>query len=316
MIEVRDLEKHYGETVALSGVGFSIPAGEVVGLLGPNGAGKTTTMKILVGYLLPSAGEARVAGHDVVAEPLEVQRLVGYLPENAPIYHDMLVQEYLSFMADVRGLDAATRRKRFEVVVGECAIGDVLTRPVGHLSKGFRQRVGLASALLHDPPILILDEPTGGLDPNQIVEVRELIRRMGHTKTVILSTHILPEVEATCSRAVVLIDGRVRADGTLDELTRSRVQLATVAPGDVDRARGAFAALDHVTSVAAAPAGGTDEGFWTFRLELDADREIGEAVAAVVRREGWPLRELRRDDRSLEQVFREINETAVKEVPA
>ena len=306
MIDVRNLEKSYGETQALKGVSFSIRAGEVVGLLGPNGAGKTTVMKILVGYLLPSAGQARVSGVDVTADPLQVQRQIGYLPENAPSYHEMLVQELLLFMADMHGMDADARRRNLERTVEECGIQDVLTRPIGHLSKGYRQRVGLASAILHDPPILILDEPTTGLDPNQIVEVRELIRRMGRTKTVILSTHILPEVEATCGRAVILIDGRLRADGSLDELTRSRVQIVTV---QIDQPGSARALFEHIVNVASVDVEPAEGGFHTFRLTLAEDLEIGEAVAEVVRNEGWPLRELRRDDKSLEQVFRELTRT-------
>ena len=312
MIEVRDLKKSYGETQALRGISFSIQAGEVVGLLGPNGAGKTTAMRILVGYLMPSAGEVRVAGLDVTTNPLEVKRRIGYLPENAPSYNEMLVQEFLEFVADMHGLDAATRRRHLERTVGECAIQDVLTRPIGHLSKGYRQRVGLASAILHDPSILILDEPTSGLDPNQIVEVRELIRRMGQTKTVILSTHILPEVEASCGRAVILIDGLVRADGSLEELTRSRTQVVTVAPDDTSRARTLFEQLPGVGSVEAQDLG---DGFHTFRLQLVQDGEVGESVADIVRQHGWPMRELRRDDKSLELVFRELTET-VEEVVA
>jgi ABC-2 type transport system ATP-binding protein len=257
----------------------------------------------MVGYLLPTAGSATVAGFDVVSHPLEVQERIGYLPENAPLYHDMLAQEYLEFMADMRDLDAATRRRRLATVVEECGIQQVLTRPIGHLSKGFRQRVGLAAAILHDPEILILDEPTTGLDPNQIVEVRQLIRRMGRTKTVILSTHILPEVEATCDRAVILIDGRVRADGTLAEITRSRVQVVTVAAPDPGRAREDLQGLAGVSAVEETR---LPDGFHTFRLELGSDGEIGEAVGELVRRRGWRLRELKRDDRSLEQVFREL----------
>ena len=306
MIEVRDLWKNYGETHALRGASFSIRPGEVVGLLGPNGAGKTTTMKIIVGYLLPSRGSAHVSGYDVGENPLEVQKRIGYLPENAPLYGDMLAQEYLEFMADVRQLAPDVRRRRLERVVEECAIQSVLTRPIGHLSKGYRQRVGLASALLHDPPILILDEPTGGLDPNQIVEVRGLIRRLGETKTIILSTHILPEVEASCGRAVILIDGVVRADGSLDELTRSRAQLVTVRPDDPARARLQFEAVHGVGRVETAEAG---EGFHTYRLDLTGERDVGETIAEIARQNDWTLRELRRDDKSLEQVFRELTET-------
>jgi ABC-2 type transport system ATP-binding protein len=307
MIEVKNVEKNYGETEALKGISFAIRSGEVVGLLGPNGAGKTTAMKILVGYLLPTDGEARVAGFDVTTHPLEVQRQIGYLPENAPSYNEMLVQDYLAFTADMHQLEPVARRRNLERTVQECAIGDVLTRPIGHLSRGFRQRVGLAAAILHDPSILILDEPTSGLDPNQIVEVRELIRRMGQTKTVILSTHILPEVEASCGRAVILIDGRVRADGSLGELTRSRVQVVTVRPDDPAKAEELFRTLPGVGAV---DVDDLDAGFKGFRLHLTQDAEIGESVGEIVRQNGWALRELRRDDKSLEQVFRDLTETA------
>jgi ABC-2 type transport system ATP-binding protein len=281
----------------------------VVGLLGPNGAGKTTAIKIIVGYLLPSAGSVTVAGLDVVRHPLEVQRRIGYLPENAPLYHDMLAQEYLCFMADMRGLDPRARGQRLAAVVEQCGIASVLTRPIGQLSKGYRQRVGLAAALLHDPEILVLDEPTTGLDPNQIIEVRRLIRRLGETKTVILSTHILSEVEATCDRAVILIDGRVRADDSLLGLTRSLAQVVMLGAKDAEVARVALAALPGVTGVELTH--GRD-GFHTYRMRLDSNLLIGETVAELARGHGWPLRELRRDDRSLEQVFRELTTSAAE----
>ena len=308
MIELRDIEKSYGETRALKGISFSIARGEVVGLLGPNGAGKTTAIKIIVGYLLPSAGSATVAGLDVVEHPLAVQERIGYLPENAPLYHDMLVQDYLGFMADMRGLELDRRRTRLSAVVEACGIGGVLTRPIGQLSKGYRQRVGFATALLHDPEILVLDETTTGLDPNQIIEVRSLIRRLGKTKTVILSTHILSEVEATCDRAVILIDGRVRADDTLAGLTRSRAQVVTLATPDLESARQALAALPGVSGVEVLRG---PDGFHTLRLALATDDAIGERVADLAQRRGWKLRELRRDDRSLEQVFRELTTSVV-----
>lgn len=306
MIEIEGLKKRYGEIEAVRGVSTTIEKGEIVGLLGPNGAGKTTVMKILVGYLLPTAGRARVAGFDVVADPLAVQERIGYLPENAPLYAEMLVQEYLQFMAEMRQLDAATSRQRISRAVDECGLSQVLTRPIGQLSKGFRQRVGLGASILHDPEILILDEPTTGLDPNQIVEIRDLIRGMGRTKTIILSTHILPEVEATCDRAVILIDGRIRADGRLNQLTHSRTQRVRMATSDPQQATRLFAELPGVESVRrdAGP-----QGFDTFLLELKEDREIGEAVFEIARQHGWALRELRRDDKTLEQVFRELTES-------
>ena len=313
MIEIKNLKKNYGEIEALRGISTSIDKGEIVGLLGPNGAGKTTAMKILAGYLLPTSGTAVVAGDDVVAEPLGVQEQIGYLPENAPVYGEMLVQDYLRFTAEIRELEPRRARAAIAEAAHECGIVGVLTRPIDQLSKGYRQRLGLAAAILHDPPILILDEPTTGLDPNQIVEVRDLIRRMGQDKTVILSTHILPEVEATCDRAVILVDGQIRADGKLDELTRSRTEVVTVACDDPARARSLFGALPGVAHVTEATA---DDEFRTFRLELSRDDQIGQAVYETVREQGWALRELRRDDRTLEQVFRELTESAEKRVPA
>jgi ABC-2 type transport system ATP-binding protein len=305
MIEIRDLQKRYGKIDALRGISTDIGRGEVVGLLGPNGAGKTTAMKILVGYLLPTSGSARVAGHKVIDEPIEVQRRIGYLPENAPLYLDMLVQEYLEFMASMRDLAPSQARRSIGVAVEECGVRDVLTRTIGHLSKGYRQRVGLAAAILHDPDILILDEPTTGLDPNQIVEVRELIRKMGASKTVILSTHILQEVEAVCSRAVILIDGRIRADGTLAELTQARAQVVSVAPSDAGDAAHAFERLPGVSNVEQAATNGR---FVTFRLNLEGDADVAEAVANLSYERRWPLRELRRDAKTMEQVFRELTE--------
>ena len=303
MIEVSELTKHYGETPALRGVSFSIDRGQVVGLLGPNGAGKTTLMKILVGFLLPSSGTVRVADLDVVQQPRSVQERIGYLPENAPLYHDMLVQEFLHFCAEMRGLSPDARRSSIERVVENCGLAEVITRPIGHLSKGYRQRVGLAGAMVHDPEILILDEPTTGLDPNQIAEIRVLIRELGKEKTLILSTHILPEVEATCDRAVILIDGLVRADGTLRELTRSREQVVTTKVPDQIEARRVLVAVPGVAGIKSVSA---LDGFTTFRLSIEEDRQVGEAIAAALREKGWPLRELRRDERTLEQVFREL----------
>lgn len=309
MIELENLAKNYGEIEAVRGISASIEGGEIVGLLGPNGAGKTTAMKMLVGYLLPTSGTARVAGVDVVRNPQEVQRRIGYLPESAPVYGDMLAQEFLRFTAEMRGLDASIADQRILTAVRECDLEPVLTRPIGQLSKGYRQRVGLAAAILHDPEILILDEPTTGLDPNQIVEIRDLIRRMGHTKTVILSTHILPEVEATCDRAVILIDGEIRADGTLGDLTRSRVEVASIAaPGRAE----AVTALRELAGVTAVDATDEQDGFVTYRLHLEGDSDVGQAVFETARDRGWRLRELRRDDKTLEQVFRELTESSTE----
>jgi ABC-2 type transport system ATP-binding protein len=220
VIEALGLSKSYGPVEAVRDVSFSVDTGEIVGLLGPNGAGKTTIMKMLTCYLFPTAGTARVAGFDVFEDPLDVKSAVGYLPENAPLYTDLTVAEYLDFIADARGLVGERKRERLQRVIGECGLESVIYRDIDDLSKGFRQRVGIAQAILHDPRILILDEPTAGLDPHQIVEIRELIRSLGREKTVILSTHILQEVEATCQRILILNEGRIVAQGTREEIER------------------------------------------------------------------------------------------------
>ena len=220
-IEVSELRKTYGDVVALDGVTFSVEPGEVVGFLGPNGAGKTTTMKILTGFISATEGSARVAGLDVCADSLEVRRRIGYLPENAPVYRDMAVRDYLRFVCDVRGLSKAERERRIRATSGQVGLDSVLDRPIQELSKGFRQRVGLAQALVHDPEILILDEPTTGLDPNQIADIRDLIIEIGRTRTVLLSTHILQEVKAVCGRVLIVSKGRIVGFGTPAELEAS-----------------------------------------------------------------------------------------------
>jgi ABC-2 type transport system ATP-binding protein len=220
MIEAENLIKRYGRFEAVKGVSFRIDQGQVVGLLGPNGAGKTSIMRILTCYHFPTEGTARVDSHDVVSQPYRVRRAVGYLPENAPLYDDMKVREYLGFVADARGLTGARRRERTEMVVATCGLSPVFGREIRRLSKGYRQRVGLAQAILHDPPVLVLDEPTSGLDPNQIVEIRTLIRNLGERKTVVLSTHILQEVEALCRSVLIMNAGKLVAQGTPDEIAR------------------------------------------------------------------------------------------------
>jgi ABC-2 type transport system ATP-binding protein len=218
MIEVRNVSKRFGDTEALRGVSFAAARGEVVGFLGPNGAGKTTTLRILATYLAPDGGSATVCGFDTAERPMEVRRRIGYLPEQPPLYLDHTVDEYLGFCAALRGLPRARRRSAVDGVVARCGLGDVRHRLIGNLSRGYRQRVGLAQALVHDPEVLVLDEPTSGLDPNQIREIRNLIRSLGTGRTVLLSTHILPEVAMTCSRAVIIHRGRVVADDGIEAL--------------------------------------------------------------------------------------------------
>ena len=220
MIEAEGLSKYYGDFTAVENISFRIRQGEVVAFLGPNGAGKSTTMKLLTGYLAPSTGLARVAGHDMASDRLEGSRKLGYLPENGPLYPDMTPRSLLEFFADARGLAGSYRQERIEAVIDLCALGSVIGKPISKLSKGYRQRVGMAQVLLHEPEVLILDEPTAGLDPNQIREVRETIRKLGERKTILLSTHILQEVDAMASRVLFINEGRLRFDGPPSELTK------------------------------------------------------------------------------------------------
>jgi ABC-2 type transport system ATP-binding protein len=218
MIEAAGLSKYYGDFAAVMDVTFAIPRGQVVAFLGPNGAGKSTTMKLLTGYLAPSAGRARIAGHDMAADRIAGSRRLGYLPENGPLYHDMTPRGLLGFFATARGLRGNPRRQRIEAVIEQCALGSVAGKAIGKLSRGYRQRVGMAQALLHEPDVLVLDEPTAGLDPNQIREVRTTIRRLGQEKTILLSTHILQEVDAMADRIIMISEGRLVFDGTMQEV--------------------------------------------------------------------------------------------------
>ena len=220
MIEAKGLSKYYGSFVAIQDVSFQVRQGEVVAFLGPNGAGKSTTMKLLTGYLAPSAGEAFIAGHNMATDRLEGSARLGYLPENGPLYLDMAPRDLLSFFADARGLSGQRKRDRIDAVIELCALAAVIGKPIGKLSRGYRQRVGMAHVLLHEPDVLILDEPTAGLDPNQIHEVRETIRKLGKSKTILLSTHILQEVEAMASRALFIKEGRLVFDGKIADLTK------------------------------------------------------------------------------------------------
>ena len=221
MISVKNLTKYYGDFQALKGISFEIKSGEVVGILGPNGAGKSTTLRILTCYLNPTDGDAIIDGKSILDDEINVKKTIGYLPESAPLYNDMCVFDYLVYMADIQDLDKSKLNERLDYVVDACSLKEVISKPIGELSKGYKQRVGLAGSIIHDPKILILDEPTNGLDPNQIVEIRELIKELGKEKTVLVSTHILSEVEATCSRAIIINKGDIIADDTPRNLSSS-----------------------------------------------------------------------------------------------
>lgn len=299
MIQVEGLTKHYGEVRALDGISFQVQQGEIVGLLGPNGAGKSTTMKILTCFMPPSSGTARVAGYDIFDEPLEVKRRVGYLPEEPPVYTELTVEEYLAYAGRLRGLSGAELKAARARTLEKCGLTDVGGRLIGNLSKGFRQRVGLAQALIHNPSVLILDEPTIGLDPAQIIEIRSIIRELAREHTVILSTHILPEVTATCQRVIIISEGKIVAVDTYENLsqrvgTRKRIHLKVRSPGPafVDR----LMAVDGVLNVEAEEDG-------AYRVESPTDRDLREEVARVAVESGVGLLELAGVSVSLEEVF-------------
>ncbi|HEX8204122.1 MAG TPA: ATP-binding cassette domain-containing protein, partial [Isosphaeraceae bacterium] len=295
MIEVERLSKRYGAVRAIEGLRFAVGRGEVVGLLGPNGAGKTTTMRILTTFLAPTSGRAVLAGHDVLDEPLQVRRHVGYLPENVPLYPEMRVGEYLRFRARLKDVPRPRRRAALDEVIRRCGLGEVVDRVIGQLSRGFRQRVGLAEALVHDPDVLILDEPTAGLDPIQIQEVRALIRELGRRHTILVSTHILPEVEAVCGRVIVLAGGRIALDEALERL-RAGTAVIVEARGPADAIRRALETAPGVaraTAVGAAEGdSGGDGGTTRFEVQALPGADPREALAARLVQNGWGLRRL------------------------
>lgn len=320
MIEVRDLSKRYGSHHAVQGLSFDVQRGEIVGFLGPNGAGKSTTLRMLTGFLAPTDGRIRIDGVDAIAHPVEARRRIGYMPEACPLYPEMRVGEYLRYRAELKGVARKKIAERVEIALQQAAVADVAQRIVGQLSKGYRQRVGLADALVADPPLLVLDEPTAGLDPNQIRQVRELITKLAKDKTVLVSTHILPEVEATCDRVLILHKGKLVSEGRTDEL-RARAQ------GDqsvrvVTRGRaGALAkALEGLALLGVEAQRGTAEGYRDDAEEIATARVGGGAVELleqIFRRvvdAGLVLRELKREEASLEDVFAHL--TTAEKAPA
>ena len=303
MIEVENLTKRYGPTLAVSDVSFQVNKGEILGFLGPNGAGKTTTMRIITGFLSPSAGRVRVAGFDVAESPLAAKKCLGYLPENPPVYTDMTVNEYLAFVGRIKGVTRGDLKKRIGEVAEKCAVADVLHRQIGKLSKGYRQRVGLAQALIHKPDVLILDEPTAGLDPKQIIETRELIKGLAGQHTVILSTHILPEVSKTCQRVVVISKGTVVAMGAPDELT-ARLQgygsvLVTV-EGPAPEIMGKLQTVTGVNLVEPVEAAGARV---TLEVHTEKNHDVRAELARAIVESGWGLFELKSSGLSLEDIF-------------
>lgn len=313
MISASELSKNFGSVRALDKVSFEVKRGEVVGFLGPNGAGKSTTMRILTCFIAPSGGAAQVHGHDVFDDTLEVRRHLGYLPQRAPLYSDMVVFDYLRFAADIRGLDPATFNKRLEMVVEVCGLAQVLRQDIGTLSHGYRQRVGLGQALIHDPPILILDEPTSDLDPNEKAELLRYIKEIGKDRTILLSTHNLAEVEEACARAIIISGGRVVADGPLDEIRgrtgRVRYMVSVDERGAEKGTAAPSAALvsdalgQLAQSVRELP---TDDTAHRFELSGGQDGDLRAEIFRLVVDKGWTLLELRRDAQSLDAVFRDL----------
>ena len=302
-LEVRNLSKRYGRTLAVDDLSFAVDAGQVTGFLGPNGAGKTTTLRILTCYMPATSGSATIAGHDVLTQSMQVRSVVGYLPESVPLYPEMRVREYLRFRGKLHGLSRPDREASVARVTQRCWLGDVIGRPIGQLSKGFRQRVGLADALLHNPRVLVLDEPTVGLDPTQIRETRALIRELAQDHTVILSSHILPEVEATCQRLIIINNGGIVASGTPDEL-RERITTGARLIAELKAAKAevtdAVGEIDGVTDVR-----GETHDDWT-RVNVATARDVRENIAKLAAERHWPLRELRRDVATLEDFFVKI----------
>jgi ABC-2 type transport system ATP-binding protein len=305
MIDVQQVSRYFGDVTAVNDVSFKVEKGEIVGFLGPNAAGKTTTMRILTTYLPATSGTATVAGFDVHEQSMEVRKRIGYLPENPPLYLDMRVKDYLEFVAKIKGVAPADRKSAIQDAMDKAAIGNVSNRVIKVLSKGFKQRVGLAQALVHNPDVLILDEPTVGLDPNQIIEVRQLIKSLAGDHTIILSTHILPEVEMTCERVVIINKGAIVATDTTEGLTKkhagaSRITLQVDAPLPVVLDK--IGAVQGVAKVEEIPGAEHTSVF----VESEKDVEIRPDVANVVFANKWPLYEIKAEDVSLENVFLQL----------
>jgi len=306
MIEVHQLTKRYARHDAVSGITFAVRRGEIVGFLGPNGAGKTTTLRMLTGFLPPTSGTARIAGFDISRQSLKARRKIGYMPENVPLYDEMRVREYLKFRAQIKGHGGSDTHRRVAEVLETCGLQSVRRKMIKTLSKGFRQRVGLADALVHDPELLILDEPTNGLDPNQIRQIRELIRQLGQSHTVLISTHILHEVEMTCNRVIIIDNGQIKAADTPANLTQQmrvagRIQVEIQADSDV--VAGAINRLDHVKKVTSEP---LDDAWVRFTVWVDSGSDVREEIARLASQYGWPLRSLFQHVATLEDVFVEL----------
>ena len=307
MIQIDNLTKYYGDSCAVDEISFEIKRGEILGLLGPNGAGKTTTMRILTCYLQPTSGSVTVKDFNIADHSLEIKKLIGYLPESAPLYPDMLVYDYLKFVADIREVDKSRVDAHLKELADICAINEVMHKSINELSKGYKQRVGLAHAMMNDPEILVLDEPTSGLDPNQIVEIRDIIRKIGKEKTVILSTHILSEAEATCDRIVIINKGRIVADGATEELMREAgsdyIVNVSVMHNDFDDIKDSFQSIPEVRDVILT---NSNNGSIDFHVVCSGKKDVRSDIYEVIKNKNWPLLEFHRETRTLENIFRDL----------
>jgi ABC-2 type transport system ATP-binding protein len=307
MIEVKNLTKYYSDLCAVDQISLDIQQGEILGLLGPNGAGKTTTMRMLTGFLQPSSGSIQVKDYSIDQHPLEIKKILGYLPESAPLYHDMLVFDYLNYVADIRGIENSLKLNRIRKLADLCGINEVMHQPIDVLSKGYKQRVGLAHAMMNDPEVLVLDEPTSGLDPNQIVEIRQIIKQIGKEKTIILSTHILSEAEATCDRVVIINRGKIVADGSTESLKESAVDkkdiYISLQNSDFQSVESALSIIDGITGVTR-----VDESAEQLDVRLDCQSATDPraAIYEAIKQTNWVLLDFHQKTQTLEIIFREL----------
>ena len=312
MIKVKNLTKYYSNLCAVDQISLDIQQGEILGLLGPNGAGKTTTLRMLTGFLQPSAGSIHVKNYSIDEHPLEVKRILGYLPESAPLYHDMLVYDYLNYVADIRGVDKDQKIKRIRKLADLCGINEVMHQPINELSKGYKQRVGLAHAMMNDPEILVLDEPTSGLDPNQIVEIRQIIKQIGKEKTIILSTHILSEAEATCDRVVIINRGKIVADGSTESLKEFAVDKKNIhlslKNASFKSVQSVLSAIDGITGVSRVEE--TDSQL-DVRLGCRSSIDPRAVIYENIKQTDWVLLEFYQKTQTLENIFRELTRESV-----
>jgi len=308
MIQVERLTKYYDDFCAVDQISFDIHRGEILGLLGPNGAGKTTTLRILTGYISPTSGDVRVKDYSIDEDLLEIKKLIGYLPESAPLYHDMLVYDYLDYVARIRGIDKENRIARIRHLADMCGLNEIMHNAIDELSKGLKQRVGLAHAMMNDPEILILDEPTSGLDPNQIVEIREIIKKIGKEKTVVLSTHILSEVEATCNRIIIIDKGKIVADDSTEAIKQSAGEenfiSVSLLNAEFKNVEDALNGIDGIMKIDQID--NEDEGVLTVKLTSRSSSDPRGDIYRRIKETDWVLVEFHRETRTLENVFREL----------